>query len=95
MENKIMLKSLVMGVAFAFLAMTALQSGALAASHDDDPEDGTEYSEGIDDDGPDTGYSVDQEPDCDWIKRQVRNVGSAYWKTRYFNDCVSTVDVDD
>jgi hypothetical protein len=94
MENKIMLKSLAMGVAFAFLVMMALQSGALAASQDDDPENGTESSEGIDD-GPDTDYSVDDEPDCDWIKKQVRNVGSAYWKTRYFNDCVTTVDVDD
>jgi hypothetical protein len=34
----------------------------------------------------------DDGPDCDWIEEQVRKVGSAYWKTRYYEECVSTIE---
>ena len=74
-----MLKTMLTAIALTFLAMMAPQNGVMAQYADDDVEE-------------ESGYSVNDGPDCDWVARQVRNVGSAYWKTRYYKQCVSTVE---
>jgi hypothetical protein len=77
-----MLKTMLTAIALAFLAMMAPQNGVMAQYADDEVEE-------------ESGNSVDEGPDCDWVARQVRNVGTAYWKTRYYNQCVSTVERED
>lgn len=88
-----MLKLLTMVVAAAFLAFFTMQSEVLAGKrgHGYRMSAGpmVDITEELDlDDAEDDG------PDCEWIAKQVRRVGSAYWKTRYHEECVSTVDAD-
>lgn len=74
-----MLKTILTAIGLTFLAMMAPQNGVMAQDADDEVEE-------------ESGNSADEGPDCDWVARQVRNVGSAYWKTRYYKQCVSTVE---
>jgi len=77
-----MLKTILTAITLTFLAMTASQNGVMAQYADDEVEE-------------ESGDSADEGPDCDWVARQVRNVGTAYWRNRYYNQCVSTVERED
>lgn len=87
-----MMKTILTAIALTFLTMITLHGGAVAQDYDTD----TDYERVIDPDDDDDGadYSINEGPNCAWIAKQVRRIGSAYWKTRYFNDCLSTVDAD-
>lgn len=75
-----MLKKTVMGVAVSALAMAALQSQANAGGGHN-----SRIFEILDEIGSESEY--EQGPSCEWIARQVRNVGIAYWRNRYNEEC--------
>ena len=84
-----MLKMLMASVAVAALTMAITPSDARAGGGGVISVQFFDIPEIAESDGDDDG------PDCEWIERQVRDVGSAYWKTRYYEECVSTVEADD
>ncbi len=81
-----MSRIIVMAVIIAMALATTSMHGETSA--------GSRMGGGIPTDNVDVlGQDDDDDgPDCDWIEDQVRKVGSAYWKTRYYEECVSTID---
>lgn len=73
-----MLKSILTGIAVAGLAMTVMYSNAFAGG-------GVDVLDFIEIEGE---FEDDEAPDCSWIRKQVREVGSTYWKVHYREECL-------
>ncbi len=83
-----MLKTTMMGVAVAALAFTAIHTDANAQGIGIDTT-----LEILEDIGSES--EAEQGPSCDWIKRQAQNVGTAYWRNHYREECGGTVAIND
>jgi hypothetical protein len=86
-EEKEMLKKMILGVAVSALTVAAFQSQASAG--------GGHHSrifEVLDEIGSDSEY--EEGPSCEWIARQARKVGTAYWRNRYHDECTGDDDED-
>jgi hypothetical protein len=86
-EEEEMLKKMILGVAVSALTVGAFQSQVSAG--------GGHHSrifEVLDEIGSDSDY--EEGPSCDWIARQARKVGTAYWRNRYNDECTGDDDED-
>jgi hypothetical protein len=87
-EEEEMLKKMVLGVAVSALTVAVFQSQASAG--------GGHHSrifEILDEIGSDREY--ESGPSCEWIARQARKVGTAYWRNRYNDECSGDDDDED
>lgn len=85
-----MFKKTILGVAVSALTIAAFQSQASAGG-------GHKFNSRIfdvlDEIGSDSEY--ESGPSCDWIAKQARKVGTAYWRNRYHEECSGGGDDDD
>ena len=82
-----MFKRMILGVAVSALTVAAFQSQASAG--------GGHHSrifEVLDEIGSDSEY--EEGPSCEWIAKQARKTGTAYWRNRYNDECTGDDDED-
>jgi hypothetical protein len=87
LEEEEMFRKTMIGVAVSALAVAAFQTQASAGGGHN-----SRIFEILDEIGSESEY--EQGPSCDWIARQARKVGTAYWRNRYNEECSGGDDDD-